>query len=259
MTNGTIDERNVYTNKYAIESYFCDWNDRLNMWGLARLFQTVAEEHTILTHISYFDLIKGGKAWVLSRMYYEIDEMPEYGSTVAISTWSRGIDGLFDARDFLMHDANGRKLAGATAYWVVIDFNSRHVSRLNDVMDGYIHHNECATTKQRLTKLRLHPMDQGDRIEQLNVKPSMLDHTLHVNNCEYVRFVDDNLPDGKAIATLEVTYHAETRSGEAIDILRMQPDSDSAQFQFLAGIPGAADRRLSFSAAVGLRDSKKRL
>jgi acyl-ACP thioesterase len=250
-----LDEKNIYTNDFFIESYFCDWTDHLSMWGLSRLLQTVAEEHTTLTHISYFDLIKDQKAWVLSRMYYQVESMPAYGSTVRISTWSRGVDGLFDARDFLVCDMEGRRLASATAYWVVIDFNTRHVVRLNDIMDGYMHNAVCATDKERLTKLRLQPMDESHRIEHFNVKPSMLDHTGHVNNCEYIRWVDDNLPEGKQIKTIEVAYVAETRPGEMVDILRCQPDADTAHYHiYVEGSqPGESNRRLSFSALVTLR------
>ena len=248
-----LDEKNIYSNDFYIESYFCDWKDHLSMWGLSRLLQTVAEEHTTLTHISYFDLIKNQKAWVLSRMYYQIDEMPAYGSTVTLSTWSRGVDGLFDVRDFLVCDKEGKRLAAATAYWVVIDFNTRHVSRLNDIMDGYIHNDVCATDKERLKKLRMSDMDEQNRIEHFNVKPSMLDHTRHVNNCEYIRWVDDNLPEGRRIKNIEVAYVPETRPGEAVDILRCQPDGDTAHYQiYVQDSHDASNRRLSFSAIVGL-------
>lgn len=248
-----LDEKNIYSNEYVIESYLCDQNDRLSMWGLSRLLQTVAEEHTLLTHISYYDLIKQQKAWVLSRMYYQVERMPKYSSKVKFSTWSRGVDGLFDVRDFIVMSMDGEKLASATAYWVVIDFNTRHVARLNDIMDGYIHNDVCATCKQRLTKLRIHPMDETNRVETFKVKPSMLDHTRHVNNSEYVRWIDDNLPEGKRIASLEITYHAETRPGELVEIRSCQPDDTTAHFQTFASTRGDGDDcRLSVSAIVGL-------
>lgn len=228
-----IDQNNVYTNDYYIESYLVDEDDRLSMWGLSRLLQTVAEEHTIKTHISYYDLIKEGKAWVLSRMYYEVETMPSYSDTVRLSTWSRGIDGLFDARDFLLTTTTGTRLASASAYWVVIDFNNRHVMKLNDIMDGYMHYPKCATSKERLAKLRLQPMEATCKVEHFNVKPSMLDHTMHVNNSEYIRWVADNLPENKQIKTLEIGYIAETRKGEWVDVMRNQLQPDLMQFQLL--------------------------
>lgn len=248
-----LDEKNIYSNEYVIDSYLCDQYDRLSMWGLSRLMQSVAEEHTLLTHVSYYDLIKQQKAWVLSRMYYKIERMPEYSSKVKLSTWSRGVDGLFNVREFLVTTLDGEMLASASAYWVVIDFNTRHVVRLNDIMDGYIHNNVGATDKQRLTKLRIQPMDETNRIEQFNVKPSMLDHTRHVNNSEYVRWISDNLPEGRNIESLEITYHAETRPGESVEILRCQPDDTTAHFQTYAYDPtDASSRRLSVSAIVGM-------
>jgi len=226
-----LDENNIYNNNYRIESYLCDQYDRLSMWGLSRLLQSVAEEHTILTHVSYYDLIKQDKAWVLSRMYYQVDSMPAYTDTVTLSTWSRGIDGLFNARDFLVTTDDGTRLAAATAYWVVIDFNSRHVARLHDIMDGYHHHPVCATNKEKLTKIRILPMDETCSVERFDVKPSMFDHTRHVNNSEYVRWIDDNLPDGMQMKTLEISYIAETRKNETINVLRNQLQDGVLQFQ----------------------------
>ena len=249
-----LDEKNIYSNDYFIESYLCDQNDRLSMWGLSRLLQTVAEEHTLATHISYYDLIKQDKAWVLSRMYYQVEKMPEYSTKVRIFTWSRGVYGLFDARDFLGTADGGERLASATAYWVVIDFNTRHVVRLNDIMDGYMHNEKCATDKPRLMKLRIHPMDDSNRVERFNVKPSMLDHTRHVNNSEYIRWIDDNLPDGRSLSSIEITYHAETKPGEAVEILRCMPDDCTVHYQIFAFDPcDTGSRRLSSSAIVGLK------
>lgn len=250
-----IDDKNIYTNEYVIESYLCDQNDCLSMWGLSRLLQTVAEEHTLLTHISYYDLIKQQKAWVLSRMYYQVERQPEYSMKVKISTWSRGVDGLFDVRDFLVCTLAGERLATATAYWVVIDFNTRHVVRLNDIMDGYVHNEQCATDKPRLAKLRILPMDESNTVETFNVKPSMLDHTRHVNNSEYIRWIDDNLPDKRRMASIEITYHAETRPGEAVEIRRCMADQSTVHYQTFAATPGdASTRRLSVSAIVTLSD-----
>ena len=226
-----LDEKNIYTNQYRIESFLCDQHDRLSMWGLSRLLQSVAEEHTLLTHVSYYDLIKQDKAWVLSRMYYQVDTMPEYTAVVNFATWSRGIDGLFNARDFLVTAADGTRLAAATAYWVVIDFNSRHVVRLNDIMDNYVHHHVCATDKERLSKIRIQPMEDSCRVERFDVKPSMFDHTRHVNNSEYVRWIDDNLPEGRQLKSLEISYIAETRKGESVDVFRNQLPTGVLQYQ----------------------------
>ena len=114
-------------------------------------------------------------------------------------------------------------------------------------MDGYIHNSICATDKERLTKLRMLPMDETFCVERFNVKPSMLDHTGHVNNCEYIRWVDDNLPEGKQIKPIEVAYVAETRPGEKVEIRRCQPDADTAHYQIFN------TRGSSFSAIVSLR------
>lgn len=241
-----------YQEKYRIPSLVCDASDHLSLWGLSRLFQEVAEGHTFATGIGYDALIKQNKAWVLCRMRYEVNQMPKMWDTVTLTTWSRGTNGLFAVRDFRMEDEQSHQLlASATAYWAVIDFNTRHVTRLHDLMSNYEHHELKATSAEELHKicppkefkLNNSTLDSNAPqstnqfiVQQFVALPSMLDHTHHVNNAEYLKWISNHwpqigiqppvdadssiyVPTFKPFA-LQVDYILETRLNEVITIHR---------------------------------------
>ena len=229
-----------YQEKYRIQSLVCDPSDHLSLWGLSRLFQEVAEGHTFVTGIGYDALIQQHKAWVLCRMLYEVKQMPKMWDKIVLTTWSRGTNGLFAVRDFRMESEDSKQLlASATAYWAVIDFNTRHVTRLHDLMNNYEHHDLISTRYNELHKL--HPpkelqnnekgyqvhnnessSDSQYIVQQFVALRSMLDHTHHVNNAEYLKWVSNHWPCNESFQPfqLQVDYIQETRLNETITIQR---------------------------------------
>ena len=218
----------IFEESYTILSLMCDASDKLSLWGVARLFQEVAEHHTSLTHIGFEDLMKEKKAWVLSRMYYRITRLPAVGETVTLKTWSRGTNGLFAFRDYLMVDACGNAIISATSDWVLIDFEKRHACRLYDIMEHYEHHDICATERNHFDKLKLPEVNPNNLISAIDVRESMIDHTQHVNNAEYLRLIDDSINKAdEHLETLEIVFSNETHRHEQMQIFRIQTDEFS--------------------------------
>lgn len=183
-----------YTDTVTIPNYLCDCHDRLTMWGLARLLQESAGHHAESAELGFRQLIERGKAWVLCRMYFVVDRMPMESETVTVRTWSRGTDGLYAFRDFELIDSQGVAVTCST-YWVIIDFESRKAMRIHEYWRNIESHPDVATDREHLDRLRI-PRDAGEPYEALRmgVRPSMLDHTFHVNNAEYIKWVFDCLP-----------------------------------------------------------------
>lgn len=175
-----------YTDTVTIPNYLCDCRDRLTMWGLARLLQESAGHHAETAQMGFRQLIERGKAWVLCRMYYEVDRLPMEGETVTVRTWSRGTDGLFAFREFELLDPQGVAVTCST-YWVIIDMLSRKAVRIRDYWAGIETHDDCATSRSSLDRLRV-PKDAGNPLSATSfpVKSSMLDHTFHVNNARSI-------------------------------------------------------------------------
>ncbi|MBQ6069362.1 MAG: hypothetical protein IJK84_07665 [Bacteroidales bacterium] len=211
-----------YTHSLITPNYLCDQYDNLSPWAVVRLFQEIACHHSETHSIGFSELIRQGRAWVVCRAYYRFDRLPHEAEPITLKTWSRGTDGLFAFRDSQILDGEGNAVVASSTYWAIMELGSRHVMRMHDFMDSFKYYDGYATDKQRLDRLRM-PKDVGEpqQVAQFKVVPSMLDHTNHVNNAEYVRWIFDTLPQGSNIATpyhLCIEYLQETQPGEMVTI-----------------------------------------
>ena len=224
----------VYQQTIDTPSYLCDRNDKLHTWAAVRLCQEVSEYHSNASGVGYEELLKQNRAWVISRAYYIIYRRPVSFEKIMLSTWSRGNDGLFAFRDYRVEDMNGETLITGTSYWPLIDYDSRRAVRLKDIISQYDIYPEQATDHCALEKLKLPSMKTPDGLFCHEVRLSMIDHTQHVNNSEYVKLVFDSLAEtnfdlGRPFA-VEVNYQNETHLGDTLSVSRIQ-DDDTYWFQ----------------------------
>ena len=213
-----------YTHEYIIPNFLCDQHDTLTMWGVARLFQEVAGFHVSSVGMGFPQLIEQGRAWVLCRAFYQVNRLPHEGDKILLKTWSRGTDGLFAFREFQMFDSQGGILVSSSAYWAIIDVSTRRVMRIQDMMGTFESHPDFATERQTLPRLRTPKGVPFEQVAQFSVRPSMLDHTGHVNNAEYVKWIFDYLPDAdykSAPFAFSIEYLLETQPSEAVSLSRL--------------------------------------
>lgn len=225
-----------YSYDITIPYYLCDRTDHLSMGALARLFQEAADGHTAHTGLGYNALLEIGKAWVLCRVMYEVKSLPHAGDEVTFRTWSRGTNGLFAIREYQMYPKGEPEniLAAGSSYWSIIDFSTRHVVRIHDEMERFEMHDDVATRFESLNKLRVPKMEESDVVAQFPVRPSELDHTQHVNNAEYIKWIFDHQAEpneatcsAPAPFVFEINYLMETRMGDSVQILRQESDGAS--------------------------------
>lgn len=245
----------THTETVVLQSYHCDRTDHLSLWGLCRIFQEASAHHTDGTPLGYSELLSEGKAWVLSRMYYEMHQMPMMNEGVRVSTWSRGTNGIFAVREFQMHDPQGNLCCSASTYWVVIDMRARHVCRIADLMKEFPVRTDFGTSLENVGKLRLGAFADSDHVADVPANDSFIDHTQHVNNAEYIRLMSDYFndavaegrwvteSDGSGLSKVDfrkqsrfdnfcfqIDYPMETRPGETLSVFRKR-DGDATCFQ----------------------------
>ena len=219
----------VYSITQDTPSYLCDRNDKLHTWAAVRLCQEVTEYHGNSTGIGFHKLLEQNRAWVIVRSYYEFLRRAEAFENITLNTWARGDDGLFAFRDYRVKSQTGEVLITGTSYWTLIDFNQRRAVRLKDAVDGYGIHEEFATERHTLSKLSIPKMDESDIVFRQVARESILDHTQHVNNSEYIRMIFDALAgtefDPEKPYSLELNFNHETRPGDTISLMMKKQDN----------------------------------
>ncbi|MBQ9638627.1 MAG: hypothetical protein IJV22_03610 [Bacteroidales bacterium] len=233
----------IWTEHIQVPLYLCTHSDLLSLWGVARMFQDAADNHTSAEHIGYADLQKENKAWVLSRIHYEVYAVPAAYEQVVVQTWSRGTDGLFAVRDTTLSDAHGHVFVAATSYWVIIDMERRRVCRMHDKVLHYDHTPRQATPVTALPKLPLPEVEQTALVRTFVAPYSSIDHTRHVNNAEYIRWALDayassapeggevdrltaahSLVEGRGAWSFDIHYLQETRYAEQVELRECRGD-----------------------------------
>lgn len=218
----------IYSQTLDTPSYLCDTDDRLHVWAAVRLCQEVTEYHGNSTGIGFKTLLAQNRAWVISRALYNFYRRPDAFEKIMLSTWARGNDGLFAYRDYRITSTQGETLLTGTSYWPLIDMNTRRAIRLGNVIEGYDIENMEATEHSKLGKIALVQMDESNVVMCRTAVHSMLDHTQHVNNSEYIRLIFDCLKDGDFDIdqpfSLELNYNHETKHGEELSVLLKQID-----------------------------------
>ena len=212
----------VYTLEQVVPSYLCDDGDKLHPWAAVRLCQEVTEYHGNSVGGGFNTLVEQNRALVIVRSYYEFLRRPAAFEKVMLNTWSRGNDGLFAFRDYRVGSQQGDVVMTGTSYWTLIDYSMRRAVRLRDFTNVYETTDELATSRVQLDRLVVPPMDKPDFHTSLKARHSMIDHTGHVNNSEYIKCIFDALAecgfDADRPFSLELNFQHETKSDDTLDV-----------------------------------------
>ena len=184
----------VYSLEQVVPSYLCDRTDRLLPWAAVRLCQEVTEYHGNSVGGGFDKLVEQNRAWVIVRSYYEFKRRPSAFEKIMLNTWPRGNDGLFAFRDYRVMSGDEVLLTG-TSYWTLIDYIQRRAVRLHDYVNVYETTDELATSREKLDRIVMPQMETPDYTFELQARHSMIDHTSHVNNSEYIKWIFDALSE----------------------------------------------------------------
>jgi medium-chain acyl-[acyl-carrier-protein] hydrolase len=213
----------VFERKYPVNVFDTDYTGLLNLKSLFDYFQDLAGRHASILGFGREHLMNNGNIWVLSRITAEIDKMPSLWEEVTVRTWPRGTDAIFALRDFEMFDQEGKKIAGASSSWVVVDYSTRKVQRPDRAL---AHLNTSFPVARALSanagKVPAVPLINQE-IKELTVTSSDIDVNFHVNNATYIGWVcncyDPGFVKAHLPGTIEVNYLSEGLPGDRINII----------------------------------------
>ena len=170
------------------------------------------------------EVSKNHRAWVLSRLVVELDEMPNMGDDYVIETWVSKIYRQFTDRLFSIVNKEGKVYGHAYSIWALIDYVTREpldFSKLDNV--AFVH----AVTERTI------PIKGPGRVRVKSQEPvkSMvacycdLDINGHVNSIRYIQMVLDLFSEEiykqrRAVKRLDVAYCAESYCGETLFFYR---------------------------------------
>ncbi len=208
-----------YRMKTEVDVHDVDYNGVAKTSSIMRYMQTAAQCQLTEGGMSYDNLKKNNRAFILSRLKLEIlKPMRAYAPLTAVTypCESRGYSFL---RCYTL-ESDGEVVARAISVWALIDTESRGLVKVNDFDLGLpiMPKNELVLAAMKLPTTL---MDVGG----YGVHYGDVDQNRHMNNTKYPDMYSNYLPlEGKMIRSITINYANEAQIGEKLRVLRAEED-----------------------------------
>jgi len=209
----------VYSHEWEINFTQCAPNGFLKYADLCNLLQLTAAEHSILGGLSFNDMQAFDQAWVLSRIRIEISGLPKWQDKVIVKTWIESLQGSSSTRNIEMW-LDGKKIAGATSFWVVFNTKLRKAEALALGHDHFEKFPELHATTIPFSRINI--LKETQELAKRKVVLSDLDIVNHVNNVKYLEWCFDSVDSEfilkKQVQNLEMNFLRELNLGDDVEV-----------------------------------------
>ena len=217
----------VGTYEFLAEPFHCDFNQRLFMGHLGNHMLNAADFHSNDRGFGMKYLLSVNRAWVLSRLAIEMDEMPEMYTRFNVETWVESAMRYFTNRNFRVVDKKGKVYGYGRSIWAMIDTETRQPCNLLEVHDGsilgYIE-KEKVNPMDRLSRVKMD--NQAELVRTIDTYYNDVDINGHINSVKYIEHVLDlwdlDWYRTHRIHRFDIAYVAECHQGDRLSFYREQ-------------------------------------
>ena len=212
---------------FIAEPFHCDFSGHLCMGHLGNHLLNAADYHATARGFGMKHLLGIHRAWVLSRLAIEMDEMPEQLEHFNVETWIENALRYFTKRNFAITNDDGKVYGYGRSVWAMIDTETRQPTDIFAIEDGAI--------KQFIVDDKPCPIENGDRVKMdnnaelvrsLDIYYNDIDINGHVNSIKYIEHVVDlwDIPwyQKHPLKRFDIAYVAETHQGDTLHFYREQ-------------------------------------
>ena len=210
----------IWSEQFNVNWYDTDLNGRIKMSAVANFLQETAWRHANHLGFGYEDAQKRNEFWVVVGMMIRMTGSPEWGQTITVQTWPKGIDRLFAFRDYKVMRTDGSVIGAATSTWMILDQDTRRPKSV-DIVKPVLHLASMEHSLQENAPFLL-SLKKVSSEETRQVRFSEVDQYGHVNNIRYIDWCLDSLSTEwhreHRISSLVINYLSEVRADEMIKI-----------------------------------------
>lgn len=204
----------MYSYQSRIRYSELDEGGYLRLEALLDYFQDCSTFHSEDIGLGVKYLQENHLVWVLSSWQIVIERYPKLGETVTVGTAPYDFKSFVGYRNFLMTDAEGKRLACANTIWSLLDTHTGRPAKPGEAMlEGYVLEPkldmEYAPRRIRLPDI----MTQGEPIQ---IRKHHLDTNHHVNNGQFVRIALDSLGEDRIVKQLRAEYKKQVMLGDVL-------------------------------------------
>ena len=208
-----------YSDDYRVRVGDTDSCGFLKLPSLLGMMQEIAKDHAEALEIGSSVLMPQGLGWALAKLRLDIDRLPNYGERVYIKTWASTRNKIYTAREFLIYDDLGDKIASARSIWVLFDLKRRRLERL-DKLPTWTRDEEFASDFEFGDMPESPDMQSGFK-SNFGVRKDDIDMNGHVNNARYLTWAFEHVPDdfyaSHRAKSVELWFLNEVFRGQRLD------------------------------------------
>jgi medium-chain acyl-[acyl-carrier-protein] hydrolase len=220
---------------YLVNWYEADLFGQAKLSSICNYLQESAWRHAEDLGYGYEAASSRNELWVIVGLMVRMLKYPEWGSTIQVETWPKGIDRLLAFRDYKISSEGGEVLGAATSSWMILDADTRRPKKMDIVLDKL----DMTLSQDILNENPPHLSAIKTPLEGYahTVRYSELDFNGHVNNTRYLDWCMDGFPadihHSQRVETMVINFMSESKYG---DLNRIVANSWEAGENHIHGI-----------------------
>ena len=224
-----------------IPSFDVDLSATLKPASFLNYAQEAANIHADTIGVGYDSMHITRKAWVLARMHVIFHKLPKWREHINVQSWHKGSAGFQFLRDFVVFDKEGsEKLISATTSWLVIDIDTRRLSKYDDFADNEDNCIKEDVIAEQPAKITMPKEATPEHVMDHAVNYSDLDMNAHVNNVKYTEWAMNALEldvvTNKSLKEIVINFNNEVKAGDVVEIYRYSETAeDGSIIYFVEG------------------------
>lgn len=207
-----------YKKDFYIDFHESNFRGEVSLYNVVNYIQQTVEIHSREIGIDFDAMNSKDLFWVVSRLKINMDKTPKKADNIRIKTIMSGLDKLFFKRRFEIIDDNNCIVGRALVYYLIIDKKTRFPQRPTVCPVDILNIQDSENSKLEKIKINGNLVFQKNR----DIYYNDLDLNGHVNNANYVKFIEDLFPISwhkkNIISGIQVNFVKEISEGQIIEI-----------------------------------------
>lgn len=218
-------EKSVF--QYKVAPKQVDFTRRLSVSSTFDIILGAAGDDAHSRGFGVDALAQNNYGWVLSRICFELDHLPQEYSEFTLYTWISDYNRLSSTRNFELVDAEGREFGRAVSQWCMLDFSTRMPADMNAMAKA--HEGNMVEAPSPCERPRRLAALDGEPVSQHRVTYSDIDFNRHMNTMRYIDIIFDTMPiemlEKLDKLRMDINFMREARYGDELSLLCEERDN----------------------------------
>lgn len=218
-------EKSIF--KYKIAPKQVDFTRRLSVSSTFDMILGAAGDDAHSRGFGVDALAQNNYGWVLSRICFELDHLPQEYSEFTLYTWISDYNRLSSTRNFEMVNAEDCNFGRAVSQWCMLDFSTRMPADMNAMAKA--HEGNMVDAPSPCERPRRLAAVDGEPFVKHSVTYSDIDFNRHMNTMRYIDIIFDTMPiemlERLEKLRMDINFMREARYGDELSLFSEERDN----------------------------------